>query len=140
MCWSITCIFRLTTEPVKQCSRSGAVSIGPPGSGSVSQRNGSGSSHHQAKKVRKPLIFTVLWLLYYVLYTKNDVNEPSKVKSKFFCWILKSLTKRTGSGAGRSSEPDPLVRGTDPRIRIRSKMLRIRKTAVKFNFLCCSLN
>jgi hypothetical protein len=32
--------------------------FGPPGS--VSQRYGSGSSHHQAKIVRKPLISTVL--------------------------------------------------------------------------------
>jgi hypothetical protein len=34
--------------------------FGPPGSGSVSQRYGSGSFHHQAKIVRKALISTVL--------------------------------------------------------------------------------
>ncbi len=34
--------------------------FGPPGSGSTSQRYGSGSFYHQAKIVRKPLIPTVL--------------------------------------------------------------------------------
>ncbi len=46
-----------------QCSRVGSEAVEPPGSGSVNQF-GSGSSHHQAKIVRKPLIPTVLWLLY----------------------------------------------------------------------------
>jgi hypothetical protein len=42
--------------------------FGPPGSESISQRYGSGSGsrsgsfYHQAKKVRKTLIPTVLWL------------------------------------------------------------------------------
>jgi hypothetical protein len=34
--------------------------FGPPGSGSISQRYGSGSLYHQAKMVRKTLIPTVL--------------------------------------------------------------------------------
>jgi hypothetical protein len=38
--------------------------FGPPGSGSVSQRYGTGSFHHQAKIVRKPFISTVLLLFY----------------------------------------------------------------------------
>ncbi len=40
--------------------------FGPPGSGSISQRYGSGfgSFYHQAKIVRKTLIPTALWLLY----------------------------------------------------------------------------
>ncbi len=37
--------------------------FGPPGSGSVSQRYGSGSFNHQAKLVRKTSIPTVLRLL-----------------------------------------------------------------------------
>ncbi len=37
--------------------------FGPPGSGSTSQRYGSGSFYHQAKIVRKTLIPIVLWLL-----------------------------------------------------------------------------
>jgi hypothetical protein len=39
-------------------------SVGPPGSGSVSQSYGSGSFYHQAKTVRKTLISTVFLLLY----------------------------------------------------------------------------
>ncbi len=46
----------------------------PPGSGSVSQRYGSGPFNHQAKIVRKTLIPTVSWLFYYFLSLKNDVN------------------------------------------------------------------
>ncbi len=54
--------------------------FGPPRSGSVSQRygSGSGSFYHQAKIVWKTLIPTVLWLLYDFLSLKNDVNAPFK--------------------------------------------------------------
>jgi hypothetical protein len=52
-----------------------------PGSGSASQRSGSGSFYHQAKLVRKTLIPTVLWLLFDFLSLKNYVNVPSKSKS-----------------------------------------------------------
>ncbi len=68
---------------------------GPPGSGSISQRYGSGSFYHQAKIVRKTLISTVLWLLFDFLSLKNDVKVPSKsnVQKNFFlnlvfCWHL----------------------------------------------------
>ncbi len=37
-----------------------------------------GPLNHQAKIVRKTLIPTVLWLLYYFLSLKNDVNVTSK--------------------------------------------------------------
>ncbi len=68
--------------------------FGPPGSGSIIQRygsgSGSGSFYHQAKIVRKPLISTVLWLLHDFLSLKNDdVNVPSKSNmQKNFCWRL----------------------------------------------------
>ncbi len=56
--------------------------LGPPGSGSVSQRYGSrfgsGSFNHQAIIVRKGSVFAVFWLLYNFLSVKNDVNVPSK--------------------------------------------------------------
>jgi hypothetical protein len=57
--------------------------FGPPGSGSTSQRYGSGSRSfcHQAKIVRKTLIPTVLYLLLDFLSSKNDVIVPSKVIS-----------------------------------------------------------
>ncbi len=48
--------------------------IRPPGSGSVSQRYGSGSFHNEAKILRKTWISTALWLLTDFLAMKNDVN------------------------------------------------------------------
>jgi hypothetical protein len=58
--------------------------FGPPGfgSGSTSQRYGSGSFYHHAKIVRKTLIPTVLSLLLDILFLKNDVNVPSKSKKE----------------------------------------------------------
>jgi hypothetical protein len=44
---------------------------------------------------------------------------------------------------GTNPHPEPLVRGTDPRIRIRTKMSRIRNTAlmvVKYGSLFSSLS
>jgi hypothetical protein len=59
--------------------------IGPPGSGSGSQRYGSGSFYNQEKIVRKTLIPTVLSLLFDFLSLKNDVNGHSKSnKQKIF--------------------------------------------------------
>jgi hypothetical protein len=47
---------------------------------------------HQAKKVRKTLILTVLLLLLDFLSLKNDVNVPSKSHKQknfiVFCWRL----------------------------------------------------
>ncbi len=58
--------------------------FGPPGSGSVSKRygSGSGSGYHQAKILRKTLIRTVLWFLYGFLSLKNDVNVASEVQTR----------------------------------------------------------
>ncbi len=55
-----------------QCWGSGSVCFGTPGSGfgSISQRYGSGSFYHQAKRVRKTMIPTVLLLLYDFLSLK----------------------------------------------------------------------
>jgi hypothetical protein len=65
------------------------------------QCSGSGSFHKQAKKWRKNLIYTVLWLLYDFLFLKNDVNVPSERKKhkNFLFASWRSLTKRAGSGA-----------------------------------------
>ncbi len=52
--------------------------FGPPGSGSISQRYGSGSFYQQAKIVRKKLIPIVLLLHFDFFSLKNDVNAPSK--------------------------------------------------------------
>jgi hypothetical protein len=52
--------------------------FGPPGSGFISTRSGSGSFNHEAKIVGKSLIPIVLSLLYGFLSWKNDVSVPSK--------------------------------------------------------------
>jgi hypothetical protein len=58
--------------------------LGLPGSGSISQRYGSGSFYHHAKIVRKTLIPTFVTLFGF-LSLKNDVNVPSKInKQKIF--------------------------------------------------------
>ncbi len=77
-----------------QCSRSV----------SVIQRSGSrcGSSHHQAKIVRKPLISTVLWLLYDLLSVKNNVNVPQK---RLFSFHFEGHCQKQ-----QDPDPDPLVR------------------------------
>jgi len=68
--------------------------FGPPGSGSISQMYGSGSFYNQAKKVRKTLIPTDLWLSFDFLSLKNDLMYLQKVISRktffkvVFCWCL----------------------------------------------------
>ncbi len=93
--------------------------FGPPGSGSISQRYGSGSFFHHAKIVRKTLIPTILWLFDF-LSLKNYVNVPSKSnkqKNVFnkICFLLaswRSMMRIAGSGSGSISQ------SMDPRIRI----------------------
>ncbi len=72
--------------------------FGPPGfgSGSISQRygSGSGSFYHQAKNVRKILIPTVLWLLFDFLSLKNDANVPSKSNKQKMSWIRNTAPSR----------------------------------------------
>ncbi len=59
----------------------------------------------------------------------NDVNVPLKStpisKKKNFFAILKVTDEKE-----QDPEPDQLVRGTGPRIRIRTKMSQIRNTAI----------
>jgi hypothetical protein len=68
----------------------GSIFVGHPGSGSVSQRDGSGSFYHQVKIASKTLIPTLV-----TSSLKNDGNVPSKrnkqknVEQKLvFCWYL----------------------------------------------------
>jgi len=70
----------------------------------------SGSFHHQAKKVRKTLVSTVLWLLYDFFYIWRSKRQRTKKKNKFFVSILKATEEKS-------------------RIRIRIKMSRIHSTA-----------
>ncbi len=72
---------------------------------------------HPAKIVRKTFISTVLWLLYDFLSQKNYINVPSRSKKPkkytklFFCWRLEGHWQKE-----QDPEPDPLLRGMDPRI------------------------
>ncbi len=94
--------------------------LGIPDPDPLVRESESGSSHHQAKIVRKPLISTVLRLLYDFLSVKNDVNVLSNsIKQTKLFLVLRSQ---------QNPDPDPLVRCTDPRIRIRTNMSRIWNT------------
>jgi hypothetical protein len=60
------------------------------------------------------------------------VRYKKKISKKIIIFLhLKLLKKKVGSGSGVGSHPDPLARGTDPRMRIpiRPKMSRIPNTA-----------
>ncbi len=95
--------------------------FGPPGSGSIRTRygSGSGSFHHQTKIVRKTLISTVWWLFYDFLSLKK---------------LCKCSFKKL------SAKNLPLVRDTDQRFRIRTKMSQIRNTRIhlEWNQMICS--
>ncbi len=69
----------LTAIVVEEYRLYSSVSFGSPGSGSVIVNclYGSGSFHKLAKKFRKPLISTVLWLLFDLLSLKTGVNVPT---------------------------------------------------------------
>ncbi len=87
--------------------------FGAPGSGSTSQRYGSGSDsgsgpfYHHAKIVRKTLIPAILWLFLIFLSLKNDVNVPSKsnkqkkiaLKISFLLASWRLITKIAGAGS-----------------------------------------
>jgi hypothetical protein len=111
----------------------------PPGSGSISQRYGSGSFHHYAKIIRKPLISTV-FLLFYFLSLKNDVNVPSKsnMQKNRISFLIPYLRSQThiseslfgvrDSGTGMGKNPDQ-VSGVNTLVlqhRLEWSVLRIR--------------
>ncbi len=115
-----------------QCSESGSTGstcFGPPGSGSgsISQRYGSGSGSvpfcHHAKIVRKTLIPTILllFLTFYLwkimLPSKSNKQKKCLNKNCFLLASWRSMTKKAGSGSRiRIQDPDP---ESGSRIRIR---------------------
>jgi hypothetical protein len=139
----------ITFTSINQCSGSRSRSesaphiFGPSGTGSTSQRYGSGFFCHQAKKVRKTLIPIVLWLLLDFLSLKNEKMDIQKVISRNFffnkwdfSWHLKGQWWKQQDPDPRpdpDTNPDPLVRGRDLRIRIRTTNSWIRNTAVNTN-------
>jgi hypothetical protein len=82
--------------------------------------------------MKKYLDFYCFVTLYDFLSLKNDVNVPSKrnkhknFKKIIFWWHLQGHWRKE-----QDPEPDPLVKDTDPRIRIRIQMSRIRNTITK---------
>jgi hypothetical protein len=83
------------------------------------------------QKVKKKLDLycsvTSLWLF---IFLKNDVNLSSKRnkhnnlrKKNIFCWCLEGHWRK-------EQDPDPLVKGTDPMIWIRTKMSRIERIRI----------
>ncbi len=72
------------------------------------------------------------------LSLKNDVNVPSKSnKQKKLCkirFLLASWRSVTKNSRVRIQDPDPLVTGVDPRIRIHPKMSWIRNTVFKYGY------
>jgi|LakMenE18May11ns_1017448.scaffolds.fasta_scaffold9401587_1 hypothetical protein len=83
--------------------------FGSPGSGSIIQSFGSGSFYNSAKIVRKTLISTVLCKKTFLKYV--------------FCWRLEGQWWKQ-QDPDQNLDPDPLVRGMDPRIRIHTKCHR----------------
>ncbi len=85
------------------------------------------------QKIKKYFNFYCLYLTsLYSLSSKNDVNVPSKRKKSLekhgekktiFCQRLEGYWHKE-----QDLEPDPFVKSADPRIRIRTKMPRIRNT------------
>ncbi len=88
------------------------------------------------KIVRKTLISTLMWFLLwlwifeewckctgYLQNVKNKKNQKNR-KNIIFCWRLQGPWRKE-----QDPKLDPDVRGTDPRIRICTKMSRIRTTA-----------
>jgi hypothetical protein len=79
--------------------------------------------------------------LFYFLSLKNDVNLASKSNKQKKCVFAGILKVNDENSRIRIQDPDPLVRGMDPRIRIRihPKMSWIRNTATNnclgFGFL-----
>ncbi len=121
---------------MKQCCGSGSVCFGPPGSGSISTRygSGSGSFYHQARIVRKILIPTVLWHFYDFLSLKNDVNVDSKSNKpknweNFFLVAILKVTDENSRIGSRIRIRNRTVTRKDTRIRL--KMTWIRNTDMK---------
>ncbi len=98
------------------------------------QISGSGSVHQETKKLRKPTISSVLWLLNDFLSSKTDVNAPTKSKKQksffffknylFFVGILKATGEknmiqihiriRNRWYRSMETDPDPYQNVTDP--------------------------
>ncbi len=62
------------------------------------------------------------------MYLQKVTSRKNCVKKFVFCWHLEGQWRKY-QDPDQDQYPDPLVRGMDPRIRIRTKISWIRKTA-----------
>jgi hypothetical protein len=72
------------------------------------------------------------------MYLQKVKSRKNCVKKLVFCWLKVNDENRRI----RIQDPDPLVRGMDPRFRIHTKMSWIRNTASIYSTsptCCCSL-
>jgi hypothetical protein len=106
--------------------------FGPPGSasGSVSHKYGSGSGTSRlrnvpspSKKSKKKLDFCCFVTSFSpFLSLKNDVNVPLfRIRIRIHMFL-----------GFPDKHPDPLVKGTDPRIQLRTEMERIPNTGLNY--------
>ncbi len=112
---------RLLENARDQCCGSGSGSTGSPWASRILP-----SSCNNGKKNLDSYYFVTIFDF---LSLKNDLNVPSisneqknVLKKLVFCWHLEGQWRK-------QQDPDPLVRGMDPRIRIHTKMSWIRNTA-----------
>ncbi len=101
--------------------------FGPPGS--VSHKYGSGSFHSSSKNRKKNLYF-------FCFVTSKD---SCKCTFKKYGNKQKLFFVSPEGHWRKELDPDPLVRGTDPRIRILPKMSRIRNTDGFIDVVSCSV-
>jgi hypothetical protein len=62
------------------------------------------------------------------MYLQKVTSRKNCVNKLVFCWLVNDENSRLRI---QNPDPDPLVRGMDPRIRIHTKMSWIRNTAGK---------
>ncbi len=62
------------------------------------------------------------------MYLQKVISSKPLCKNLVFCWRLEGQWRKQ-----QDPDPDPLVRGMDPRVRIHTKMSWIRNTGLHFS-------
>ncbi len=86
-----------------------------------------GSFYHQAKIVRTTFDSYCFVTSFDLSSLKNDVNVPSKSNKQKNLFLISFFWRLEGQWR-KKQDPDPLVRGMAPRIRIHTKMSWIHNT------------
>ncbi len=92
------------------------------------------SSNKNKKNIDTYCFVTSFWLFIFEKWCKCTLKKRSekKIFKLVFCWHLEGQWRKW-------QDPDPLVRGMDPRLRIHNKMSWIRNTAAIYYFFLSSL-